>query len=187
MLSIREIRKLGTSLSAERFARELGPFVIIQKPEKLQSPTGTQLMGVPEAALGTQMARPEKLTSDVLSLLFQFEDLQVATLPPVEGSAEITVGRAPDCDVVLDDPSVSKHHAVLRWNAQKKVCILEDLGSTNGSYLNAAIRVRKAVLLRDGDIISFGEVPFWYLLTATLFERLKTGGSGAVKQSPHRG
>lgn len=186
MLSIREIRQLGASLLPDQFLRELGPFVLIQKPEKLAAQTGTQLMGVPEAALGTQIAQSDKLTVDVLSMLFQFDDLIVATLPPMEGTQELSVGRAPDCDVVLDHGSVSKRHARLKWNAQKKLCTLEDLGSTNGTYLNAAIRIRKAVLLRDGDIISFGEVCFWYLLTPTLFDRVRSG-SGAIKLGSHSG
>ena len=46
----------------------------------------------------------------------------------------IVVGRAPDCTVVLDDPSVSWHHARIcrqddRWS-------VEDLGSANGTYRN---------------------------------------------------
>lgn len=186
MLSIREIRQLGARLTLDQFQRELGPFVLIQKPATLVTAGGTQIMGVPEAARATMIASPDRLTSDVLVMLFQFEDLIVATLPPMEGSAELTVGRAPDCDLVLDDPSVSKRHARLRWNAQKRLCMLEDGPSTNGTYLNASIRIRKAVLLRDGDIISFGEVSFWYLLTPTLFDRFRSG-SGSLKLGARSG
>ena len=186
MLTIREIRGLVTKLTPEKFEHELGPFALIQKPASMMPPAGTQVMGLPVNARATMIARPDKLTADVLSMLFQFDDLIIATLPPVEGGAELTVGRAPDCDLVIDDPSVSKLHALVRWNDKKKVCTLEDKGSTNGTMLNGSIRIRKAVLLRDGDIISFGEVSFWFLLARTLFDRLKNG-SGAVKLGSRSG
>ncbi len=45
---------------------------------------------------------------------------------------ETTIGRAPECDVFLDDEGVSRHHAkIIR---QDETLILMDLGSTNGSY-----------------------------------------------------
>ncbi|MBX5480250.1 MAG: FHA domain-containing protein [Myxococcaceae bacterium] len=186
MLTIREVRGLVSNLTMAQFERELGPFALIQKPASMMAPAGTQVMGLPVNARATMIARPEKLTADVLAMLFQFDDLIIATLPPMSGSAELTVGRAPDCDVVIDEPSVSKLHAVVRWNDTRKVCTLEDKGSTNGTMLNGSIRIRRAVLLRDGDILSFGEVSFWYLLARTLFERLKAG-SGAVKLRSHSG
>src|SRR5919197_1479773 len=177
MLTIREIRALAGNLDVDRFQRELGPFALIQRPAGLGASGGTKAMGLPLNARATQIARPERLTGDVLSLLFEFEVLIVATLPPLEGSDALSVGRALNCDLVLDDPSVSKRHATLRWNEERRLCILEDRRSTNGTYLNGAIRIRKAVILRDGDIITFGEVPFWYLLTPTLYERLNDGDS----------
>ena len=188
MLTIREIRALAGNLKADRFERELGPFTLIQRPAGLGPSDGTDPMGLPLNARATQIARPERLTGDVLSLLFEFEVLIVATLPPLEGSDELSVGRAPDCDLVLDDPSVSKRHATLRWSDRSRACTLEDLRSTNGTYLNGSIRMRKAkaMTLRDGDIISFGEVTFWYLLTPTLYAQLKVGGNTARKAGTHR-
>jgi diguanylate cyclase (GGDEF)-like protein len=45
---------------------------------------------------------------------------------------ETTIGRAPECDVFLDDEGVSRHHAkIIR---QDDTLILMDLGSTNGTY-----------------------------------------------------
>ncbi|HYX91119.1 MAG TPA: FHA domain-containing protein [Myxococcaceae bacterium] len=180
MLTIREIRALAGNLKLDRFARELGPFALIQRPPGLAAGGATNVMGLPLNARATQIARPDRLTGDVLSLLFEFETLIVATLPPLEGTDLLTVGRAADCDVLLDDPSVSKRHATLRWSEAKRTCTLEDRRSTNGTFLNGSIRIRKAVILRDGDIISFGEVPFWYLLTPTLYDRL-TDGKPATK------
>jgi hypothetical protein len=185
VLTIRELRRLVISLSAGEFHRQLGPFVLIQRPKEGQTPTGTLLMGVPMNAQQTMMARAEKVERDALSMLFQFEDLTVATLPPFDGAA-LSVGRQLDCDLVLDDPSVSKRHASLTWDPEKAHCMLEDVGSTNGTFLNAAIRLKRRVALRDGDIVSFGEVAFWYLLSGTLHARLRDG-SGLARVGARSG
>lgn len=44
------------------------------------------------------------------------------------------LGRAPSCDIVLDDPEVSAEHVLLRWRSG--VWELQDLHSRNGTYVN---------------------------------------------------
>jgi hypothetical protein len=177
MLSVKDLRLLSGSMKPDAFRKQLGPFVLIQKPEEGTAPGGTDKMGLPMNVARTAMVKPEKAQAAALGLIFQFEDLEVATVPPLQGIDQLSVGRQPDCDLVLEDPSVSKTHAVLRWDASNKRCSVQDTGSTNGTFLNASIRVRKETILRDGDIISFGEVQYWYLLTETLYARLKQQGS----------
>jgi hypothetical protein len=73
----------------------------------------------------------------------------------VLGPGRTTLGRQADCDGVLDDPTVSRHHAVIEQrNGDMTV---RDLGSRNGTALNGR-PVSGAVLLRDGDLIAFGSV-----------------------------
>jgi hypothetical protein len=182
VLSVKELSVMCKSLKPEAFRKQLGPFVLIQRPEG-QQPGETDKMGLPMNVQRTAMVKPEKATAGALSLLFQFEELEVATLPPLHGIDQLSVGRQPDCDLVLDHPSVSKLHAVLRWDAAHGRCSVQDQGSTNGTFLNASSRVRKETLLRDGDILSFGEVQYWYLLSETLYARLK----GDASQGSHRG
>src|SRR6059036_3919797 len=45
-----------------------------------------------------------------------------------------TIGRSPDCDIFLDDVTVSRNHAVLLHQAERFV--IEDLGSLNGTFVN---------------------------------------------------
>ena len=174
MLSIKELAHLGASLKPSEFRRQLGPFVLIQRPpqEKVKKVGGTDQMGLPTNEQQTQMARPDAVSTGTLALLFQFDDLLIATLPPMKDVDELSVGRQPDCDLVVDHPSVSKLHALLRWDDQQHRATLVDNGSTNGTFLNASIKIRREAILKDGDIISFGEVQFWYLLTETLHTRL---------------
>ncbi|MBK5219584.1 MAG: ATP-binding cassette domain-containing protein [Thermoleophilia bacterium] len=65
--------------------------------------------------------------------------------------AELRIGRAPDNDVVLDEPNISRYHAVLRAGPPLSV---EDLGSRNGTHLGAdPVRVSA---LAAGDEIGIG-------------------------------
>jgi pSer/pThr/pTyr-binding forkhead associated (FHA) protein len=68
-----------------------------------------------------------------------------------------TIGRESACDVSISDQTVSRWHADLRrdpggWR-------LADLGSTNGTRLNGG-RVTAPVLVRPGDLVSFGTATF---------------------------
>jgi hypothetical protein len=64
----------------------------------------------------------------------------------------VTIGRLPECDVVLSDPNVSRRHAEVRRRGNDFVVV--DLGSTNGTRVNGAgVRERR---LNDGDDIGLG-------------------------------
>jgi hypothetical protein len=65
----------------------------------------------------------------------------------------LTVGRGRDCDITIDDPSVSRRHAELRREAAGYTIV--DLGSTNGTQLNGA-KIDQAALA-DGDRITVGQ------------------------------
>lgn len=70
----------------------------------------------------------------------------------VLGSQPVTIGRAPECEIALDDVNISRQHAQVRTAGDSFVVI--DLGSTNGTYCNGQ-RISQQVL-SDGDTISFG-------------------------------
>jgi type II secretory pathway predicted ATPase ExeA len=67
-------------------------------------------------------------------------------------SGRVVVGRSPDNEVYIDSRYVSRHHAQLVSNDQG--CLLEDLNSTNGVYLNDEPVKRR--MLTEGDVISIG-------------------------------
>ncbi|MCK5566928.1 MAG: FHA domain-containing protein [Actinomycetia bacterium] len=71
---------------------------------------------------------------------------------------EFLIGRSPESDVLLDDITVSRKHAILRKDADNYR--LTDAGSLNGSYLNGNI-VEEAVL-SNGDRIQIGKYIFLY-------------------------
>ena len=68
-------------------------------------------------------------------------------------STVTTIGRDRDCDVVLDDVTVSRNHAELRHESAS--FSLADSGSLNGTYVNRAATDR--TVLADGDEIWIGK------------------------------
>lgn len=78
------------------------------------------------------------------------QDQVVHRLAWEQGS--LTIGRAPDNDLILRDPDVSGHHAVLYHKGAVPYC--RDLGSTNGLFLNGKRIVESA--LSEGDLLGLG-------------------------------
>lgn len=66
---------------------------------------------------------------------------------------EVTIGRLPECDVVVDDPGASRQHARIRRTDGGFVLV--DLGSTNGTLVNDE-PIQEHVL-ENGDRITIGE------------------------------
>lgn len=69
------------------------------------------------------------------------------------------IGRSPECQVLIEDPRVSRRHAMIR--KQDGGFYLFDLGSFNGSYLNGS-RVTATRQLKNGDTITFAEHEFQF-------------------------
>jgi pSer/pThr/pTyr-binding forkhead associated (FHA) protein len=67
---------------------------------------------------------------------------------------EILLGRDLANDISISDPEVSRRHA--RFLMQEDNVIIEDLGSTNGTFLNGQ-RIASPQQLRAGDVITLGE------------------------------
>ena len=75
------------------------------------------------------------------------------------GENEAVIGRIPDCDVQLMVENVSRKHArILYRNEEYQI---EDLGSTNGVYVNG-IKVEKCIL-RKHDIVEIGGVKMLFV------------------------
>ena len=66
-------------------------------------------------------------------------------------TGRITIGRDPDCDLVLDEPEISRKHAVIE--STPAGLMMRDLGSVNGTFVNGSW-VREAKL-KVGDQIGF--------------------------------
>ena len=76
---------------------------------------------------------------------------------------QLSVGKTLENDFVIEEDSISKHHARLVWHREIGAHLLMDLGATNGTYVNGQ-RVSQA-FLQDGFEVRFGQARFVYRLT----------------------
>ncbi|MCK6538476.1 MAG: FHA domain-containing protein [Anaerolineales bacterium] len=67
---------------------------------------------------------------------------------------QLNVGRDSSNDITINDAEVSRRHARLTFQGGKYV--LEDLGSTNGTFVNGQ-RLAGPRVLKAGEVVSFGE------------------------------
>ncbi len=72
---------------------------------------------------------------------------------PVLGN-QVTIGREEGLDIVLQDAESSRRHARISWQGGQYV--IEDLGSTNGTFVNG-IQLTAPQVLRPGDSIGIGQ------------------------------
>lgn len=75
-----------------------------------------------------------------------------------------TLGRQPDNDIVFDNLVVSGHHCVFELKGVADVFV-EDLRSTNGTYINGRM-IKQRQQLQDGDVIAIGNFRIHYAAAA---------------------
>jgi len=173
MLTVRELRALAGRLSEAYFCRQIGPFALVQKPPKPVVEQMAMRLGAQRTAVAQGMGSLEAIQ---VSMLLNFDVLQVATLPPLRSQDALKVGRLPSCELVINDPSVSKQHAELRWHGPASTCCVKDLQSTNSTYVNGqTLSPGQEYILRDGDLVRFGDADFAFFLAKSLHTRLTRG------------
>jgi pSer/pThr/pTyr-binding forkhead associated (FHA) protein len=110
----------------------------------------------PRAARGERRRGPESQTSPAtppgLSGVVIRSDGQKARSIRVESSS-LVLGRAPECELPLEDTYVSQQHA--RIFAKDGAWYVEDLGSTNGTFVNDQ-RLSSPAMVQSGDRIRLG-------------------------------
>jgi hypothetical protein len=89
--------------------------------------------------------------------------LQGPTGRTVLGPAVLTIGRAPDNQLVLNDTKASSHHAEISQASDGQSYSITDLGSTNGTFVNEQrIDQNVAHSLNAGDTVRIGDTTFTY-------------------------
>jgi hypothetical protein len=174
MLLVREVRALAGNLPDADFRRQVGPFALIQRPPDPAVERVALRLGARRTYGSRHSADSRVLMAEMIQ---QFDDLGVATLPPIHGSDELHIGRLPDNELVIDDPSVSKRHAILRWDHFSKRCMVTDLGSRNGTLVNGEYVRDPNSLVVDGDMLSFGDAEFCFLENHSLLSMLRAAGN----------
>lgn len=86
-----------------------------------------------------------------------------------------SLGRRPYNDIVIDNLAVSGEHAVLQLSGHE--VYIEDLNSTNGTYVNG--KTVKKQLLQNGDVVEIGKYKIQYANEAGQTDAARRTGSAA--------
>lgn len=122
------------------------------------------------------MAFPETPTPQTPAL-----DPLVGLIIPLVGKTgsdqtEMLIGRSPFCDIVLDHPAVSELHCQI--DRQDEMYLLADQGSTNGTFINGKRHKSHVLyLLKDEDIVTFGQYSFQFFTPRILFKYIEIRGN----------
>lgn len=133
----------------------------------------TTIIGLPAITVPVTSTGDRPLTKEDLDTIMRLSDgtaLLISTRGAVSGSRylldedEITVGRDPRADILLDDSTVSRSHAVFRRvNGAYSVI---DAGSLNGTYVNRQSVDQKQ--LNNGDEIMIGKFRLVYFTNSAV-------------------
>ncbi|TMC51571.1 MAG: FHA domain-containing protein [Chloroflexi bacterium] len=117
----------------------------------------------PRRTVSLQAMPPEQVaTGTGFAALLTFESGPFAGRIVALPSQMVTIGRAPDNDVVVGDPATSGHHGRIEVRAGS--FWISDLGSTNGTLVNGEPVIEKQ--LSDGDAIAIGQSTLRFTLEA---------------------
>lgn len=99
--------------------------------------------------------------------------MPVIELRALSDSIEVIVGRDEENDIVIQDESVSANHAMFEIESSGRT-LLWDLGSSNGTKINhKSLEKGRAVELKDGDELSFGNVCYLFFTPGGLYDMLE--------------
>jgi pSer/pThr/pTyr-binding forkhead associated (FHA) protein/S1-C subfamily serine protease len=76
----------------------------------------------------------------------------------LDGGRALVVGRGRQCEIAIDNDTVSTSHVRLQYNPQSQLVAVTDLGSSNGTFVNGS-RVTSAQA-QVGDLLRFGTAEF---------------------------
>jgi hypothetical protein len=128
----------------------------IGAPEPKESATATYRVGETGELIPVEL--DDVVTEQGAALVIRAGGGRVGESFPLT-SDRMTIGRRPDCDIFLDDVTVSRDHALLVRRGDE--IHIDDLGSLNGTYVNRQ-RI-ESHRLADGDELQIGKFKLTFL------------------------
>lgn len=120
-------------------------------------PSPPRVLITPQDSLSPGCFRIEPAVAELVASFTLFGQSEAQEVYPLQAPA--CLGRGAECDLRIDDPSVSRRHARIWW-AQNRFA-LTDLGSTNGTRVNGVLI--KETGLNTNDLIALGSVAFRFV------------------------
>ncbi|MBL9037630.1 MAG: FHA domain-containing protein [Archangium sp.] len=162
-----ELRRM-VEFPADAMMQRVGPVVLLQRSAQPAS-ANPKLHEMMSRTVTLDGKRP--VARQVLSLVLGVDDGVVIPLGAQDPDGSFTIGRAVDAAVRLDDPAVSGHHALVRYDGWKRQVWVSDLGSTNGTRVNGR-RIAEETELIEGDAFTVGDSSAFLVLTTDTLHAL---------------
>jgi len=157
----------AAALGQEAFCRQLpAPVLVAAIPllERSFQAAPTRMLGEGEQ----HAARAARVKLDHRSAVLELRSRGPRQLP------QISIGRAEENDLVIQDETVSSRHALFLPGPAGGGPALQDLESTNGTRVNdTGVIPMRVVKLRDGDVVSFGDATYLFYSPAGLWTALR--------------
>jgi pSer/pThr/pTyr-binding forkhead associated (FHA) protein len=119
----------------------------------------------------TRLRRPPPVEPLVLELRRRAQD-----------NPAVTLGRAPDCDVVIDDPTVSRLHACFRQEPHTGMWQVVDAESHNGTFQAGVLIVPgRPMPLFERAALRFGGVEMTFLQASAFEQYVHARALGSVR------
>ncbi len=125
---------------------------LVQPRDVRPAAAGAERRRAPKQPKPPRQPKPAKVARSAGPSLAVIDGPLEGTVIPL-GTAQITLGRAPDSTVVIDDDFASSRHA--RIYPRDGAWIVEDLGSTNGTWIDRA-RITTPTALPPGAPLRIG-------------------------------
>jgi hypothetical protein len=164
LLSLAELRERISSLEKEQFVAQYpGIFLMAMGLLAVQVMTGRG-PGTIAMSFGARLRHEVGQAHPLAGLTF--------FLRSDKGPPSAVLGRSPDCDLTIPDPSVSERHCRLQVTERGVEAV--DLGSTNGTSINLTrLKTDEGALLGDEDMLTLGRYSFQVLSSATFFAAMR--------------
>lgn len=114
----------------------------------------------------------------VAELRAKLSNGKISSLPLYSLSDRMVVGRGKGCDWQIEDGSLSRQHAELKWTGRELT--VEDMGSQNGTRVDGK-PARGAVAVAPGATILLGTVPILFQVRAELADEIAGGDPDATR------
>jgi general secretion pathway protein A len=127
----------------------------VQELQWVEFATGTNRMRIPNSDQTLPSHAGTGHTVGRILLASEGKTVMERELKP----GRLVIGRTPDNDLQIDSKFISRHHCQIVTQADS--CLIEDLNSTNGIYVQSK-RVRR-YNLNDGDVVQVGQHEIMYI------------------------
>lgn len=165
MLDLEALRKAVRSLPRSDFARSHPGFYLVKRPRNTKSEQ-------PQKATFSYATVAGK--TDIDPFAAEWQIFAVAKRPGNPFPERVTIGRAPNCDISLRVPFISKAHAHIVLAADGSFSLRDNQGANGTFHNNRRLEAGEQPVIKVGDTVQFNSITFEFADGLRLYDILLT-------------